>query len=112
MEFNIENRMWIKKSGKTYLGQGRIQLLEAIESTGSIAKASETLGMSYKKAWSLIKAMNSIAEKPLVIKETGGKHGGGTQITEQGKKLILEFRRLEKKTIDFLDKESRNLRLV
>lgn len=108
----IENRIWITKNGKTFLGQGRIQLLEAIKKEGSISKASSKLGMSYKKAWQLVKSMNVLSEKPVVIKETGGKNGGGTKLTENGEGLIVAYRQLEKRNKDFLKKEGEKLNLA
>lgn len=107
----IENRIWITKNGKPFLGQGRIQLLEAIKQQGSISKASVELGMSYKKAWKLVKSMNTLSNKPLVLKETGGKNGGGSILTEYGEKLIIAFRQLEKRNKMFLKKEEEKLSL-
>ena len=101
-DINIESRFWIEKDGQTYLGSGRISLLEEIEKTGSITKAAKGMGMSYKRAWELVEKMNSIADEPLVIKETGGKNGGGTILTGQGKKIITEFRKLEEKSKEFI----------
>jgi molybdate transport system regulatory protein len=105
----VENRIWIVKNGKNFLGHGRIQLLEAIHATGSISKASTELGMSYKKAWQLIKSMNLLSEEPLVVKETGGKNGGGTILTRNGIDIIETFRSLEKRNKDFLKKEAKKL---
>lgn len=108
MPIKIENRIWIEKDGKAFLGSGRIKLLEAIDEKGSIAKAAVLLNMSYKKAWGLVKSMNMQANKPLVEKETGGKNGGGTKLTEKGKTLIKEFKKLELKSHSFLEKEFNN----
>ncbi len=108
-ELQVENRIWIVKNGKTFLGHGRIQLLEAIHATGSISKASSELGMSYKKAWQLLKSMNLLSNKPLVVKETGGKNGGGTILTKNGINIIETFRNLEKRNKDFLKKEAEKL---
>jgi molybdate transport system regulatory protein len=105
----IENRIWITKNGKPFLGQGRVQLLEAIKSQGSISRASSELGMSYKKAWHLVKSMNAISNKPVVIKEAGGKNGGGSIITKNGEKLISTYRQLEKRNKVFLKKEEGKL---
>jgi molybdate transport system regulatory protein len=104
-EINIETRFWIEKNGQTFLGSGRISLLEEIIKTGSISKAAKGLGMSYKKAWELVDKMNSIADSPLVIKETGGKNGGGTLLTEKGKSIVTEFRKLEAENRLFLQEQ-------
>ena len=50
MEYKIKSRIWIEVDGEILLGEGRVSLLKAIEKTGSLSKASKSLGMSYKKA--------------------------------------------------------------
>jgi molybdate transport system regulatory protein len=39
--------------------------------------------------------MNNLAEKPLVIRATGGSHGGGTQLTDYGRQVVKLYRKLE-----------------
>ncbi|HBH48213.1 MAG TPA: hypothetical protein DDX98_06210 [Bacteroidales bacterium] len=104
-EIKIENRIWIEKNGFPFIGNGRVTLLEYIHETGSMTKAAKKIGMSYKKAWELVKSMNAQASEPLVIKEAGGKNGGGTQLTQEGLRVITEFRKLEEKSKSFLVEE-------
>jgi len=76
-------------------GADRIALLAKIGETGSITAAARAVGMSYKGAWDAIDAMNNLAEEPLVMRMTGGKGGGGTHLTERGRRLIEAFSALE-----------------
>lgn len=92
---NIFMRFWIKKENRNFLGSGKIELLEHIKETGSISKAAKLMKMSYKAAWDSIDSMNRLSEYPLVESNSGGKGGGGTAVTPEGKKTILVFRRLE-----------------
>jgi len=78
-----------------FLGDTRIRLLEAIGEHGSISQAAKAVPLSYKAAWDAVDAMNNLAEQPLVLRSTGGKHGGGTQLTAQGRKVIALYRALE-----------------
>ena len=105
MSFIIKSRIWIDKNDAPFLGSGRIELLETIHKKGSISKAASHLNMSYKKAWTLIKSMNTQANSPLVEKEIGGKNGGGSRLTPTGKSIIKTFRKLEKKNKKYLEKE-------
>lgn len=73
----------------------RIRLLEAIDSHGSISQAAKAVPLSYKAAWDAVDAMNNLAEQPIVVRSTGGRHGGGTQLTPYGRKLVTLFRALE-----------------
>ncbi len=86
----IRSRIWIEKDGEPFIGFGRIKLLKMVDDKMSINAAAKELKMSYKKAWKLLNEMNLMTEKPIVIKNIGGKDGGGTVLTEYGKKLIQE----------------------
>ena len=79
----------------TFLGDTRIRLLEAIDQHGSISQAAKAVPISYKAAWDAVDAMNNLADQPLVVRSTGGKNGGGTQLTEHGRKTIALYRALE-----------------
>jgi molybdate transport system regulatory protein len=59
------------------IGPGKIDLLEAIRSTGSISAAARALGMSYRRAWLLVEEINNGLREPVVSTESGGRHGGG-----------------------------------
>lgn len=91
----FSGRFWIDRNAHVFLGPGRIELLEKIDSGSSIAEAARQLGMGYKTAWDMLNAMNSQAEEPLVIRTKGGRHGGGTVLTEHGKKMIVTYRLIE-----------------
>lgn len=107
-KIQLNNRLWIEKEGTPFLGWGRIHLLETIETEGSINKAAKVLGMSYKRAWQLVNAINDISDEPIVEKSTGGSGGGGTHITAKGKKVIQEFRRIDSLCQKVLEKEEKN----
>ncbi len=92
----IYGRFWVKKGSKNYLGLGRVELLRGIEETGSISSSAKNMRMSYKAAWDSIDAMNNLSLTPLVSSSTGGRGGGGTKVTKQGKLAIEAFDELEK----------------
>lgn len=77
-------------------GADRIALLAKIDETGSITAAARAVGMSYKGAWDAIDAMSNLADEPLVTRAAGGKGGGGTQLTERGRRLVETFAAMEK----------------
>ncbi len=62
---------------------------------GSIAKAAKTTGFSYKTAWDSVNAVNNLLPTPAFITRPGGRSGGGAEITEEGRRLIAVFHRLE-----------------
>lgn len=105
MEYKIKNRFWIEADGEILLGEGRVSLLKGIEKTGSLSKAAKAMGMSYKKAWSLIDAVNSRAKEPVCNTTIGGKKGGGTEITSYGRVLIETYETIQENCRKFLDKQ-------
>jgi molybdate transport system regulatory protein len=72
----------------------RIKLLEAIDNQGSISAAARQLGISYRSAWDAVDEMNNLWDSPLVAKQPGGAHGGGTRLTPEGRRLIDGFKLL------------------
>ena len=93
----IQGRIWIKNHNINFLGHGKIELLERIKQTGSIAKAAKEMKMSYKAAWDSIDMINKASKEPLVVAMSGGKGGGGTQITPNGEEAIRIFKAMEEK---------------
>lgn len=91
----VSGGLWLDNKGQSFLGGKRIALLESIEKHGSITHAAKAIAMSYKGAWDAVDAMNNLADRPLVIRETGGAHGGGTRLTDYGKQIVQLYRKLE-----------------
>lgn len=77
------------------LGPGKADLLEAIIEHGSISAAGRALGMSYRRSWMLVDAMNRCWREPLVETAAGGSHGGGARVTELGQQVLAEYRALQ-----------------
>ena len=87
------------------LGPGKIDLLEGIARKGSISAASREMGMSYRRAWLLVEAMNQMFARPLVVAAPGGARGGGAQVTEFGLEVASAYRRIEARTKDAIREE-------
>ena len=103
MNCKIKSRIWIELEGKEFLGEGKVQLLKAIDQTGSLSKAAKSIGISYKKAWHLIDSVNKTAKNPVTVNCIGGKGGGGTELTAYGKSLVKAFEEMNRECWDFLD---------
>lgn len=78
-----------------YVGPGRADLLEGIAATGSIAAAGKAMGMSYKRAWSLVQALNEGFGRPLVSTSRGGAEQGGAVLTEDGQFVLERYRSMQ-----------------
>jgi molybdate transport system regulatory protein len=91
----IRSKLWIEVHGDPVFGKGRRLLLEAIEAHGSINRAAREVGISFRKAWGHIKAMEDRLGIPLVERTVGGRNGGGAVITEEAKQFLRKFEQIE-----------------
>jgi molybdate transport system regulatory protein len=83
--------------GAPAIGPGKAELIERIGETGSISAAARAMGMSYRRAWQLVEALNQDFREPVIITAIGGTRGGGASVTPFGKRLVLRFRAMEDK---------------
>ena len=88
----------ITLSETAYVGPGRADLLDLIGSTGSISAAGKAMGMSYKRAWSLVQALNEGFGVPLVESSRGGAAQGGAQLTDEGRFVLQQYRAMQHNT--------------
>ena len=99
----LTGNLWLNRAESKFLGGDRIALLEKIDELGSITKAAKAVGSSYKTAWDTVNLINNMAVKPLVERLTGGKGGGGTSLTVEGKRIITQFKTIQEEHRKFLD---------
>ena len=74
--------------GAPAIGPGKAELIERIGRTGSISAAAREMGMSYRRAWQLVEALNAAYRGPVVTTAVGGKRGGGARVTPFGGHLL------------------------
>lgn len=83
--------LWIEKDGQVVLSTWRVNLLKAIDETGSISSAAERMDVPYRRAWQRIHEMEERLTDTLVVTEVGGAHGGGAQLTDLAIDLMHRF---------------------
>ncbi len=91
-------------------GPGKVDLLESISREGSISKAARERHLSYRRAWNMVDTMNQCFKEVLVTSVTGGKGGGGAQLTPTGERVIQLYRKMEKKAATATQAEWQALR--
>lgn len=79
------------------MGPGRAELITRIDRMGSISAAAREMGMSYRRAWQLVEALNASFKQPVIRTEIGGRHGGGATVTAFGRQLVKHYRMMEEK---------------
>jgi molybdate transport system regulatory protein len=93
----IQFRLRVLLGEDIAIGPGKVDLLEAIDATGSITAAAKALGMSYRRAWLLVETMNRCFVTPVASTEAGGASGGGTRLTPTGAEVVRRYRSMEAK---------------
>ncbi len=76
-------------------GPGIAELLERVEQTHSLRKATLDMGMAYSKAWRIVKTAENALGFSLLDSTVGGKGGGSAHLTERGKQFLTAYRRFE-----------------
>lgn len=114
MERQVEIRVrhWVFVDQVKFFGPGRYELLERIGETGSIAQAAKDMGLSYKKAWAMVDALNTLGNGPYVVTQKGGTKGGGTILTETARNVMQAYKRLNDKLLAVLAEEQELLTLI
>ncbi len=107
----FRGRIWIDGPEGTFIGYGRVVLLERIIEHGSITKAAKSMEMAYRHAWDLVDSMNRQAKEPFVEVATGGKGGGGARVTKAGERAVKMFWRFHKDLQAFLKREQKKLKI-
>jgi molybdate transport system regulatory protein len=87
------------------IGPGKADLLQAIAEAGSISAAARRMDMSYRRAWLLIDTMNRCFRELVVDTATGGKGGGGAQITPFGRTVLSSYRTMEARAMASMSKQ-------
>ena len=109
MTVKVKSKIWLEEDGQLVFGTGRARLLKAVTETGSLKQAAKKLDMSYRRAWSYVRTVEERFGRLLLLKERGGKSGGGAFLTEYARELIRRFDKLEGEVKGFTDKRYKEL---
>jgi molybdate transport system regulatory protein len=91
MILKLRYKLWIEKDGEKVFGDGPLDILHRVEKTGSLRKAAAEINMSYSQAWNLIKDLEKRLGFDLLRRKVGGEKGGGSEITDKARELMMKF---------------------
>ncbi|MGH9362304.1 MAG: winged helix-turn-helix domain-containing protein, partial [Thermoanaerobaculia bacterium] len=106
----LRPRLRVLHGDEIALGPGKVELLAAIRSAGTLAEAARALGLSYMRAWKLVRTMNACFREPLVVAERGGRLGGGARLTATGEAVLALYRTMERSAEAAMEPAWRELR--
>jgi molybdenum ABC transporter molybdate-binding protein len=98
-DWRVGIRVWIEREGEAVLGEGRAELLAAIDRENSITRAAKSLRMSYRHGWSMIQSINAAAGEPLVETAAGGAKGGGARLTARGRLALHVYEQMRQSLV-------------
>jgi molybdate transport system regulatory protein len=102
----VRSKVWlINQHNELVFGAGLASLIEDVEHLGSLRAAAERASMSYRHAWGAIKDAEQHLGFKLLLPSAGGSHGGGSQLTAAGKRLLALYRRLSEAAAAAADRE-------
>lgn len=107
--FNMAANLSFYREGELFLGNAQVRLLKQVAIDGSIHAAAKNLKMSYQHAWHILDKMNLLSPVPIVIRQKGGKDGGGCRISPYGMKLIRTYEKKVEDIVQFLAKSNSEL---
>lgn len=88
----LNYKIWIEKDGEKVFGDGPLDILHRVERTGSLRQAAEEINMSYSQAWNLMRDLERRLGFNLLKRKVGGERGGGSEITEEARELMIKFK--------------------
>lgn len=97
MILKLRYKLWIEKDGEKVFGDGPLDILHRVERTGSLRQAAAEINMSYSQAWNLMKDLEKRLGFDLLKRKVGGEKGGGSEITEEARELMMKFKIFRKR---------------
>ena len=88
--------VFLDDGGNKFFGEGPFRLLQAVEETGSLRQAAMSMGMAYTKALKILRRAETALGFPLTCRTAGGKEGGGSILTPEGKECVARYDRYRK----------------
>ena len=85
----------LRLGGTLRTGEDRLRLLDAIQATGSITAAGESIGLGYRATWDAVQALNNLFPRPLVKAQAGGRSGGAAALTPEGRAALATLRHIQ-----------------
>ncbi|MGM0471110.1 MAG: winged helix-turn-helix domain-containing protein [Bacillota bacterium] len=97
-------KIWLEENENKIFGEGPKELLSKVDKLGSLRQAAVAMNMSYSKAWNVISMIEDNLGVKLLEKQAGGSSGGGSQLTQEGREILNNYRQLEIEVEEQLEK--------
>ena len=85
------HRIWLQDGTTPIFGSGVRELLLRTETTGSLHRAAAEMDMAYSKAWTIVRRAEEHLGVALLARRVGGAGGGGSTLSEPGRRIVDAF---------------------
>ena len=94
-QLGVKTKVWLTLGPFTLFGDGKADLLEAVDRLGSLRSAAKSMGMSYRHAWGWLRELDSAAGFAF-LEHTGIGPRTNLRLTDNGRRFIAAYRRFRK----------------
>ncbi len=101
----VKFKVWLENKGEVVLSNGKFGILKKIDQLGSIQKAAEEFGMSYRHAWGMIQKIEKRTGFKFVETRVGGKEGGSAKLTPEGRRFLNQYSAFRKGLDETIEKK-------
>ncbi len=101
----VKFKVWLENKGEVVLSNGKFGILKKIDQLGSIQKAAEEFGMSYRHAWGMLQKIEKRSGLKLLETQIGGREGGGAKLTPKGKTFLAQYETFSKGLGELIQKK-------
>jgi len=99
----VRSKVWFVRDGEHAFGPGLARLLQGVERHGSLRAAARAERMSYRHAWAELRHAERALGTPLILRRAGGVGGGGSTLSDDGRRMLELFDRVSKETAEHAD---------
>ena len=89
-------KVWVVFKDSVKFGDGRAQLLELVDRLGSLKRAVEHFGMSYRNAWGYLRELEQAAGFKILERQPGGSPRSGMRLTKRGREFLSRYRQFRR----------------
>jgi molybdate transport system regulatory protein len=99
---NIRTKVWLEHEGRFAIREGGLALLLALAASGSLAKAAQQIGWSYRHAWGYLRRAETVLDAQLTATRPGKGRSRGTELTNTGRRVIEQLIGVRRRVDDVL----------
>jgi molybdate transport system regulatory protein len=88
----IRTKRWLEVDGRFAIGEGGGELLTAIANEGSLVRAAQHVGWSYRHAWGYVKEAESVLGVKLLAPKPGKGATRGMRLTREAQTVLAALR--------------------